>query len=155
MAAVATVTKNDLYAARIFFNSALPLLKVIVESVPKIGKKFQGKSFLFQVSALYPAAERGKMATYFDVKDGVFTVHVSELCEKPDIELEFSDLNKFILFFSGKGMPLPRANWLFPTTSQAISCMIFRGSEVAGVRLLPHIRAEAPVRVFSFNPNPF
>lgn len=108
MAAVATVTKNDLYAARIFFNSALPLLKVIVESVPKIGKKFQGKSFLFQVSALYPAVERGKMATYFDVKDGVFTVHVSELCEKPDIELEFSDLNKFILFFSGKGMPLPR-----------------------------------------------
>lgn len=108
MADVREITQNDLYAARIFFNSALPLLKVIVQDVPSIGKKFAGKSFLFQVSALYDKAEKGKMATYFDVKDGVFTTHVSEVCDKPDIELEFADLHKFITFFSGRGMPLPK-----------------------------------------------
>ncbi len=108
MANVTQVTQNDLFAARIFFNSALPLLKVIVQDVPDIGKKFAGKSFVFQVSALCDQAENGKMATYFDVKDGGFTTHVSEVHASPDIELEFSDLHKFILFFSGRGTPLPK-----------------------------------------------
>ncbi|MEG1525347.1 MAG: hypothetical protein RRZ24_05405 [Clostridia bacterium] len=108
MAEIKEVTQNDLYAARIFFNSALPLVKVIVQDVPKIGKKFVGKNFIFQVSARYDKAEKGKMATYFDVKNGEFTVHVSEVCDKPDIEFIFPDLHKFILFFSGRGMPLPK-----------------------------------------------
>lgn len=105
---MADVTQNDLYAARIFFNSALPLLKVIVQDVPDIGKKFAGKSFVFQVSARYDAAAGGKMATYFDVQNGAFTTHVSELHPHPDIELEFPDLGKFITFFSGRGTPLPK-----------------------------------------------
>ncbi|MEG1017359.1 MAG: hypothetical protein RSE36_06065, partial [Oscillospiraceae bacterium] len=71
---MANVTQNDLYAARIFFNSALPLLKVVVESKPELAKKFAGKSFVFQVSALYDKAESGKMATHFVVKDGKFEV---------------------------------------------------------------------------------
>ena len=102
------ITRDDLYAARIFFNSALPLLRVVVESRAEIAKKFKGKSFVFQVSALYPRAKGGKMATHFVVEDGQFTVKVSEVHHAPDIELEFSDLHKFILFFSGRGKPLPK-----------------------------------------------
>ena len=102
------ITKNDLYAARIFFNAALPLLRVVVERRPDLSKLFKGKSFVFQVSALYVRAKGGKMATHFVVEDGKFTVKVNEVHLAPDIELEFYNLKDFILFFSGRGKPLPQ-----------------------------------------------
>lgn len=123
MAEKGNITQNDLYAARIFFNSALPLLKVIVQDKPKIGKKFKGKNFVFQVSALYEKAEGGKMATHFVVTDGEFDVHVSEVHPDPDIEFIFPDLMKFILFFSGKGMPLPRMKGVVKNLGTFIAIM--------------------------------
>lgn len=103
-----SITQDDLYAARIFFNAALPLLKVVIDSRPAIKAKFAGKSFVFQVSALYADAPGGKMATHLVCENGEFTVHVSEIHPAPDIEFIFPDLMKFILFFSGRGMPLPK-----------------------------------------------
>jgi len=102
------ITQDDLYAARIFFNSALPLLKVVIQSKPEISAKFRNKRFVFQISALYNKAPDGKMATYFIFNKGDITVKVSEIHPKPDIELVFPDLKKFIVFFSGKGTPLPK-----------------------------------------------
>lgn len=102
------ITQDDLFAARIFFNSALPLLKVVIQSKPEIAKKFENKSFVFQVSALYGEAPGGRMATHFLFDHGQIDVKVSEINPKPDIELEFPDLKKFIIFFSGKGSPLPK-----------------------------------------------
>lgn len=102
------ITQDDLYAARIFFNSALPLLKVIVESEPKFGNKFKGKSFVFQVSAAYDKAEGGKMATHFVVEDGAWTVKLNEVHANPDLEFAFPNLRNFNIFFSGKGMPMPK-----------------------------------------------
>ncbi len=104
----AKITQDDLYAARIFFNSALPLLKVVIQSKPEIRKKFENKTLVFQVSARYDKAPDGKMATHFLFDNGEIEVKVSQLHPKPDIELEFSDLTKFIIFFSGKGSPLPK-----------------------------------------------
>lgn len=106
--ATVQITQDDLYAARIFFNSALPLLRVVVESKPEIAKKFAGKSFVFQIAALYDGAPGGKMATHFLVENGKFTVKVSSVHPKPDIEFIFPDLEKFIVFFSGRGTPLPK-----------------------------------------------
>ncbi|MDR3216465.1 MAG: hypothetical protein LBT55_03510 [Clostridiaceae bacterium] len=108
MAKEVKITQSDLYAARIFFYAAIPLLKVICESEPKFGDKFIGKNFVFQISALYDKAEGGKFATHFVVEDGKWTTHVGAIHEKPDVEFEFSDLKKFIIFFTGKGMPLPK-----------------------------------------------
>jgi hypothetical protein len=102
------ISQDDLFAARIFFNSALPLLKVVIQSKPQIRKKLGKKGFVFQVSALYDEAPGGRMATHFVFGKGDITVKVSEAHPKPDIELEFPDLKKFIVFFSGKGSPLPR-----------------------------------------------
>ncbi len=104
----ASITQDDLYAARIFFNSALPLLKVVIQSKPQIAKKFEKKSFVFQISALYDKAPGGKLATHLIFNEGEITVKVSEIHPKPDIEFIFSDIKKFIIFFSGKGMPLPK-----------------------------------------------
>ncbi|MDR2634431.1 MAG: hypothetical protein LBC13_00450 [Clostridiales bacterium] len=112
MAKEVKITQGDLYAARIFFYAAIPLLKVICESEPKYGDKFKGKSFVFQISALYDKADGGKFATHFVVEDGKWTTHVGEIHESPDVELEFSDLKKFIIFFTGKGMPLPKIRGL-------------------------------------------
>lgn len=108
MAEQVKITQSDLYAARIFFYSALPLLRVICESEPKFGDKFKGKSFVFQVSAAYDKAPGGKFATHFVVEDGVWTTKAGEVHESPDIEFAFSDLRKFNIFFTGKGMPLPK-----------------------------------------------
>ncbi len=110
MAELQKVSQSDKYAARIFFYSALPLLKTIVEAEKKFGDKFKGKSFTFQVSALCPdfKSTDGKISTHFVVDNGVFTTHVGETIENPDIELIFPTLRKFNIFFSGKGMPLPK-----------------------------------------------
>ncbi|MEG1181494.1 MAG: hypothetical protein RSD39_05635, partial [Oscillospiraceae bacterium] len=93
------------------------------ESKPELAKKFAGKSFVFQVSALYDKAESGKMATHFVVKDGKFEVKVSEIHKNPDIEFVFSDLAKFILFFSGRGMPLPKMKGIVKNFGTFLSLM--------------------------------
>lgn len=108
MAKNVQITENDVLASRIFLYSALPLLKVITESEPKYGNKFKGKNFVFQVSALYDEAEGGKLATHFVVEDGKWTVVVGKVHESPDVEFEFPNLRNFSIFFSGKGMPLPK-----------------------------------------------
>lgn len=102
------VTQDDFCAAKVFLNSALPLLRVIAESEEKFGKKFAGKSFVFQVKALYPEAEGGALSTHFVVEDGKWTVVLNKIHENPDVEFVFPNLRKFNIFFSGKGMPLPK-----------------------------------------------
>ncbi|MDR2267024.1 MAG: hypothetical protein LBE09_05520 [Christensenellaceae bacterium] len=107
------ITQSDKYAAGIFFYAAIPLLKVICESEPKYGNKFKGKSFVFQISAACEDAKGGKMATHFTVENGVWTTHAGEVHEKPDIEFAFPNLRNFAIFFSGKGMPLPKIVGMF------------------------------------------
>jgi hypothetical protein len=103
------MTQGDKYALRIFFFAAIPLAKTVAENDPKFVKKFKGKSFTFQISVLDEGFKKtGKLSTHFVVEDGKWTTHTGETLENPDIELEFSSVQKFILFFTGKGMPLPK-----------------------------------------------
>lgn len=111
MAKNVVITQEDKYAAGIFFNSALPLLKVIAESEPKYGNKFKGKSFVFQVSAL-TGDNAEKLATHFVVEDGKWNTFVNKVHENPDLEFIFPNLRNFVIFFSGKGMPLPKIKGL-------------------------------------------
>ena len=123
MAKDTVITQDDLYAARIFFNSAIPLLKVVIENRPKLKKKFDKKSLVFQISAMYDKAENGKMATHIIFNKGEITCRVSELHPSPDIEFVFSDLKKFITFFSGRGMPLPKMKGAFSHFGSFIAIM--------------------------------
>lgn len=124
------VTQNDIFASRIFFNSAIPLLKVIIEDKPELKKKLSDKSFVFQIAALYdPSTEaandakrftpeflgikNGKMGTHIVFENGEASVKPSSIHDKPDIELCFSDLHKFINFFAGRGTPLPKMKGVF------------------------------------------
>lgn len=117
------ITQDDLYAARIFFNSALPLLKVVIQGKPKLNKKFEKKDLVFQISALYDKAPGGKMATHLIFNRGEITVKVSEIHPNPDIEFVFPDLQKFIIFFSGKGMPLPKMKGVVKNFGSFIAIM--------------------------------
>lgn len=96
------ITQEDRYAARVLINAALPLLRVVAVDYPKIDKKFKNRSFVFQVSVLDGEAEKGKFATYFTVENGVWTTHINDVYAKPDVEFEFPNIKKFVLFFSGK-----------------------------------------------------
>lgn len=119
------MTQGDKYALRIFFFSALPLLKVIAETDPAFSKKFAGKSFVFQVSVLSPEfGKTGKLATHFVVENGAWTTHVCETHASPDIELEFSEVKKFILFFTGKGMPLPKMKGVLKNFGKFVSILL-------------------------------
>lgn len=96
------ITQEDRYAARVLINAALPLLRVVAVDYPKIDKKFKNRSFVFQVSVLDSEAEGGKFATYFTVENGVWTTHINDVHKNPDVEFEFPNIKKFVLFFSGK-----------------------------------------------------
>lgn len=125
MAEKVLMTQDDKYALRIFFFSALPLLKVIAETDPAFTKKFVGKSFVFQVSVLSEEFKKtGKLATHFVVEDGKWTTHVCETHPSPDIELEFPTVQKFILFFTGKGMPLPKMKGVFKNFGKFVAILL-------------------------------
>lgn len=87
---------------KIFLNAVLPLLKVIAADVPNLSKKFEGMNAVFQVSALDPNVEGGKVGTYFEVVDGEWTVKNDQVAENPDVDLEFKTLEAMNAFFKGK-----------------------------------------------------
>ncbi len=119
------MTKDDKYALRIFFFSALPLVKVIAETDPKFTKKFEGKSFVFQISVLSEEfLKTGKLSTHYVVDNGKWTVVVGESHAKPDIELEFDTVDKFILFFTGKGMPLPKMKGVLKNFGKFVAILL-------------------------------
>ncbi|MBL8968194.1 MAG: hypothetical protein JNG85_14400 [Spirochaetaceae bacterium] len=105
------MTADELYASRIFLNSALPLLKVLAEDKPAVGKAFAGKKGVVQVSARLEAADAdsgaGKAGTHFYVEEGRLRFQKG-LHGEPDLELEFGSLAALNGFFSGKSKKLPR-----------------------------------------------
>lgn len=98
------VSSEEIYANRIFLNSVLPLVKVLVENKDNLSKKFAGKTAKIQVSANDPG---GKVAAHFIIEKGVWTVGKG-LLDKPDLELEFKSISQLNSFFAGKSKKLPR-----------------------------------------------
>lgn len=102
------VCKDEIYANKIFLNSVLPLLKVLTEEKRELGKSFKGKTAVIQISA---KDSEGKVATHFDIKDGVWTVG-SGTVENSNLELEFSSIVHLNDFFTGKSKKLPKIKGL-------------------------------------------
>ena len=112
------MSDDEVYASRIFLNAALPLLKVLAEDKPSVGKGFAGKSGVVQVSARLDATRSdagadkagagvAKAGTHFYVEEGRLRFKKG-LHESPDIELEFPSLAGLNGFFSGKSKKLPK-----------------------------------------------
>ena len=94
--------QKELYASKIFFNAALPLLKVIATDVPSLKAKFDKLTTVLQVSALDPEAEGGKYATHFIITEGEWETKLNAAHEAPDVELEFKTIEAMNAFFKGK-----------------------------------------------------
>ncbi len=103
---------TEKYSSEIFLNAALPLLKVLAQSHPKVKKAFGGKNGIIQVSAGKTADGLGGRGTHFVVSDGALTV-AKGLNPKPDVELAFKDLASLNAFFSGKSKKMPKISGLF------------------------------------------
>lgn len=100
-------TKDDRYAAAIFFNAVLPLVREIVERT-SLKKAFAGKNGVLQVSA-----EDGdtRWATHFVLEDGVLKTTLGAAA-LPDVELRFPTLTHFNAFFRGETKKLPKIKGL-------------------------------------------
>ncbi|SHK24279.1 hypothetical protein [Paramaledivibacter caminithermalis] len=98
------ITQEDIFANKIFLNSVLPLVKVVIESKENIKKKFKGINAIVQISA---KNTNEKVGIHFLIDDGEWTV-VKGVTEGPTIELEFKSIPEFNAFFSGKSKKLPK-----------------------------------------------
>lgn len=94
------VAIEELYSNKIFFNAALPLIKVIANDVPSIKKKFEKTQAVIQVSADYDEVPEGKVGMHFCVNKGEWLVHPC-LAKDPHIEIEFKSIEAMNGFFKG------------------------------------------------------
>lgn len=95
-------TKEELYSNKIFFNAALPLVKVIAADVPSLKKQFARVHAVIQVSALDPDAPDGKVGMHFVVNGDEWKVHLDRVDPKPHVELEFKSIEAMNAFFKGR-----------------------------------------------------
>ena len=99
-------TKEELYANKIFFNAALPLIKVLAQDVESLKKQYKNVHAVIQVSALDPEAEGGKIGMHY-VVNGTddWLIHLNKVDPNPHVELEFKSVEAMNAFFKGKISP--------------------------------------------------
>lgn len=133
--------QNELYASKIFFNAALPLLKVIANDVPSLKKQFDGMNAVLQVSALDADAPGGKYATHFIITDGEWETKLDSAHEAPDVELEFKTIEAMNGFFKGKMGPatLPKMKGVFKSFGafKAMLMTLLKLSALTGATAAP------------------
>lgn len=96
-------TQEELYANKIFFNAALPLIKVIAQDVPSLKKQYEKVNAVIQVSALDPDAEGGKIGMHYVINGSEdWLIHLNSVDPKPHVELEFKSVEAMNAFFKGK-----------------------------------------------------
>lgn len=99
-------TKEELYANKIFFNAALPLIKVLAQDVESLKKQYKNVHAVIQVSALDPEAEGGKTGMHFVVNGSDdWLIHLNKVDPNPHVELEFKSIEAMNSFFKGKISP--------------------------------------------------
>lgn len=91
-------TEQELIAARIICRAVLPVIKVMLEDDPKVGRKFAGVTAKIQFTALDPA---GPVGAYLQFTDGAFEV-VQGIAESPDLLFRFPTVAKMVAMFAGK-----------------------------------------------------
>lgn len=119
-------TKEELYSSKIFFNAALPLVKVLANDIPSLKKRFESRNAVIQVSALDEEAEGGKYATHYIITDGEWQIKTNSIAENPDVELQFKNIEAMNAFFKGKiGLgTLPKMKGIFKNFGTFIAFLL-------------------------------
>lgn len=89
---------NNLMAARIFLRAVLPVMKVVLEEDPKMGKKFAGVNAIVQFTADNAGQPYGSHVTFEDGRFGI----AHGISDQADIVFAFKSLEKMNAFFAGK-----------------------------------------------------
>jgi hypothetical protein len=103
-------TERELLAARIFMRAVFPVVKVVIEDVPAMKKRFEG----VQAKVLFAAKnadERIGATLVFD--ESGFRVEHS-LCDNPDITFSFSSVRKMNAMLAGKPVLPSITGWTKP-----------------------------------------
>jgi hypothetical protein len=97
-----TSPEKSLMTARLFFNAAFPVMRVVLADDPKLKEKFKNVAATVQIGA-----KNGNelVACTLTFENGELVIE-NGAAEKPDIALTFSTLDKMNAMFSG-GMALP------------------------------------------------
>ncbi len=133
-------SKEDMLTNKIFLSAALPLVKVIANDIPNLGKKFAKVHAVIQVSALDPESPAGKVATHFVINAGEILVHADKVDKKPHVELEFKSIEAMNAFFKGKIGPatLPKMKGLKNTAAfMAFMQVLLKMSALLGAKEPP------------------
>jgi hypothetical protein len=100
-------TERELLAARLFLRAVLPIMKVVIQDVPAMGKKFAD----VQARVQFVADDNGnKIGAYLEFDRGEFRV-VHEIIDNPDITFAFGSVAKMNAMFAGKPV-IPRIKGL-------------------------------------------
>lgn len=91
-------TAQELITARIICRAVLPVIKVMLDDNPKVGRKFQGVTAKVQFVANDAA---GPIGACLQFTDGALEV-VQGITEDPDLIFRFSSVPKMIAMFAGK-----------------------------------------------------
>ncbi len=133
--------QNELYSSKIFFNAALPLLKVIATDVPSLKAQFDKLTTVLQISALDAEVEGGKYATHFIITEGEWETKLDSAHEAPDVELEFKTIEAMNAFFKGKIGPktLPKMKGVFKNFAafKAMLMTLLKLSDLTGATQPP------------------
>jgi hypothetical protein len=130
MAAIATAT--DITTAKLFFNAAFPVMRVVLEDDPVMKARFAKVRAVVQIGAKNPGGEESFLACHLVFDHGAFSV-VQGPAENPGIALTFSTVAKMNTMFRG-GAALPaikgfgRPGTLIKVFSLLMSLMIMMPS---------------------------
>lgn len=128
-------TQQELLVARIFFRAVFPVIKVMLQDDPKMGKKFEGVTAKVQFVA---KDDSGPVGAYLNFVDGAMEV-VPEIAAHPDITFVFSNVAKMNAMFAGKPV-LPRIKGL---TKVGLLLKVF--SLLLGLKILmPNAKPKTP-----------
>ena len=95
----------DIMTAKLFFNAAFPVMRVVLEDDPAMKARFARVKAVVQIGAKNPGGEEHFLACCLVFDNGAFSV-VQGPAEHPDIALTFSSAAKMNAMFRG-GAALP------------------------------------------------
>ncbi|MGI6213135.1 MAG: hypothetical protein ACOYIQ_01085 [Christensenellales bacterium] len=97
-------TAQEILTAKLFFNAAFPVMKVVLKDNPKVAKAWANVNAIVQFIG---RDDDGDLACYLEFKDGDLEVKQG-LCEtKPDLTLTFNTVSKMVKMFKGSKTALP------------------------------------------------
>jgi hypothetical protein len=129
---ISQATAIDIMTAKLFFNAAFPVMRVVLEDDPGMKAKFANVKAVVQIGAKNPGGEESFLACHLVFDKGAFSV-VQGPAENPDIALTFSSVAKMnVMFRGGAALPaikgLTKLGTLIKVFSLLMSLMIMMPS---------------------------